>query len=74
MLTVEFYVLVDESGDFGIGRDEDVAKDNYADDIGGGAGPMRMVKVTLNVPEPKTVEMSGDVPEEDYTGGKLVAK
>ncbi len=61
---VEVWVVVDGPGDYGVGKDEEAATENYREDIGDSAGPMRVVKMTLKVPLPKIMEVTGTVPED----------
>lgn len=70
MLEIELYVYVDSAGDFGVGKDEDAACQQYDDDIAATL-PSRLVKVVLRVPEPKTITMSGTLPEESAEGAEL---
>lgn len=67
---VEIWVTVDESGDYGIGKEADTANEHYQDAIGGPL-PRRMVKVLLQVELPKEVELTGEAPLVG-TGAKLV--
>ncbi len=62
--TIELWVLVDAGGDFGFGRSGEEAAEHYEENIGGFPGASRLVKVTLNVPLPVVVELTGDVPAE----------
>jgi hypothetical protein len=69
---IEVWVVIDETGDYGVGRDAECAGQSYADDIGGGDElAKRQVKVTLRVPKPKPVELVGTVPAESDAGGVL---
>lgn len=47
---VEVFILVSDDRDYGVGRDEDAAKESYENDIGTTARPMRMVRVLVDVP------------------------
>lgn len=67
---VEVWVVVASTGDYEVGRDADAAEERYADDIGGNEC-RRMVKVTLTVPLPVAVELTGVVPEESSEGAEL---
>jgi hypothetical protein len=61
---VNFCILIDENGDYAIGGDENDAAERYADDIGGDdALAKRHIKLTLSIPLPKPVEVSGEISE-----------
>jgi len=61
----ELFVLVDAAGDYAVGKDEASAREAYENDIGAlsDADGFRLVKVTVNVPLPEVVELTGDAPE-----------
>lgn len=58
--TIEVWVAIDEDGDYvtAIGRDE--ALDAYRDDFSETA-PVRLIKITLDVPLPTPLEVTGVV-------------
>lgn len=58
MHEIEVWVLVDASGDYGVGRVEEDAYTSYNDDIDGELAGSRMVKLTLKIelPDPLTIE------------------
>ena len=60
---VEVWVVVDENGDYAVGADDDGAYDAYDETVGGTRLARRAVKVTLTVPLPETVELTGTAPE-----------
>lgn len=62
--TVEFWVLVDSTGDYAVGKDADLAKEGYENDIQpvADAEGFRLVKVALTMPLPQVIEMTGTVP------------
>ena len=67
--TVEIWVAVDESGEFGVGRDAESAEQNYQDDIGNGAETgRRFVKLTVKVPLPTVIEIAGEVAVSEESG------
>jgi hypothetical protein len=68
---VEVWVMVDDVGDYGVGRDDASAKEAYENDVQtiSDAGGFRLVKVRLAVPPPAAVELAGAVPAE---GGALL--
>lgn len=59
---IEVWVLVDANGDYGVGRDEDGAKDNYDSEIDNSLIGSRMVKMTLKVEMPDAVELEAAIP------------
>lgn len=61
LLDIEVWVMVDEDGDCGVGRDEEEARERYAEDVGGD-GPRRLVCVQLQVPRPAAAVVRGSVP------------
>lgn len=70
--TVEVWVLVDEDGNYVASHDVDRLCEEYDDVIGGDrdSTSFRRIKVTLTVPLPKPVELTGVVPAEPV-GGEL---
>lgn len=62
---IEVWILIDENGDYATGVDAEEAACEYESDIGcGDDTAKRLIKVTLNVPLPVVVELTGDVPSE----------
>lgn len=72
MHELEVWVVVDESGDYVVAKDQGEAAELFENEVGG-SEPRRQVKVTLRVPAPKVVELVGEVPAESNSGS-LVAK
>lgn len=64
MAEIEVWIVVDENGDYTVGADLDSAAERYGEDVGGDNGSLgiRHVKVTLKVPLPKPIELTGEVP------------
>ena len=62
--TVEVWILVDSNGDYAIAKDSSDLADAYEQDIQAcsDAEGLRRVKVTLTVPLPEPVELTGTVP------------
>lgn len=58
---VEVWLVVDAPGDYGVGRTEEQALENYEDNIGGNS-PRRVVKLTLTVPLPRVQEVRAALP------------
>lgn len=74
ILEIEVWIVVDESGDYAIGKDEDEACERYTDDIGGGDNySKRRIKVSIQVPKPKVLELTGTVPAEAEAAELTVA-
>jgi hypothetical protein len=72
--TVEVWVCVDEDGSYVAHTDKDALEERYEEEVGRTSGAAtRVVKVTLNVPTPKPVELAATVSAEPETG-ELVAK
>jgi hypothetical protein len=62
---IEVWVVVDENGDYAAGNDEDGCRAAYGEIIeedGLNIKAHRCIKVTLTVPLPVTVELTGTVP------------
>ena len=62
MAEIKVFVLVDEGGDYACGADEDAARERYAEDISDSAACVRMIEITLQVPEPKPIQLAAIVP------------
>lgn len=64
MTQVELWVCIDAVGDYGIGKDEDAAKEQYEQDIGdlSDASGFRCYQLNLSVPLPVPVVLSATVP------------
>lgn len=67
------WACVDADGDYGVGKDEDAATTAYDDKIGGRADRgIRYVKITVKVPLPVAIELSGECPAEPAAGSLSV--
>ena len=65
MPNVHVWVAIDEQGDYAVsGASAEEAMERYGEDIGTPTGPMRVVEVSLGVPLPVPVKVSGTVPAE----------
>ena len=63
---VEVWVLVDADGNYVASASEDALADLYDADVGADASTgRRVVKVTLTVPLPQTVELTGEVTDDE---------
>ncbi len=74
-MQLEVWVVVDEQGDYAVGRDGPDCTERYEETIQpcADACGLRYVKVLLEVPLPALVEMSGTVPV-DAPAGLLSVK
>lgn len=64
--TIEIWVLIDEQGDYAVGNDAETASQRFTDDVGDDlALGRRMVKLTVKVPLPTTIELTGEVEIEE---------
>ncbi len=63
MCEVEVWIVIDENGDYAVAATQEAAVERFADEVGGELAT-RQVKVTLKVPLPKPLEMTGEVPAE----------
>ncbi len=70
MVAVEVWVMIDEDGDYAIAKDNDELAAAYDGDIGGDRDTLctRRVKITVNVPKPRPVELVATVAEEPAAG------
>lgn len=66
MKTIEIIVIVDEAGDFGVGRDSDEARTSYTEAVGdiAEAEGMRTFILNLTVPVPEVVLATGSIPDD----------
>lgn len=70
---VEVLVLVDENGDYGVGDDPELARDNYEERIGVLPALTRLIRVRLLIPEVKATELTGEVPAQGGITGTLTS-
>lgn len=70
MINAEVFILVDANGDYAIGLDEPSARDTYEETIQAltDCDGFRLVKVTVAVPLPAVVELTGAVPAVEPAG------
>ena len=62
---IEVWVMVDENGDYGVGRDTDSMASDYVDNIGNDdTCSKRHIKLTIKVPKPKPLEVTFTLPDE----------
>jgi len=63
----ECWICVDAEGQYAVGSDEASAREKYTEDVGdlSEVDGFRLVKVSLTVPLPKPIELSGVVAAEE---------
>lgn len=65
MPMVEFYVLLDENGDYVVGKDEDAVRAAWVNEIGDDVLMcMRCLHLRLDVPTPEPLILTATVPAE----------
>lgn len=57
-------VVVDSSGDYGVGRDSEDAFNNYSEQIGDVTSGMRELRATLSVELPRVTDLKATVPHQ----------
>lgn len=62
-MKIEFYVCVDDDGDYAVGDDEGGALEQYDDNIGNN-NAKRLIKIELDVPFAAVPTLVGVVPAE----------
>jgi hypothetical protein len=74
-MTVEVWVLVDGDGDYVIAKDRESLAEKYEEEFTtlNSEVTTRFIKLTVQVPTPKPVELSAVVAEELATGGLKAA-
>lgn len=64
MHEIEFYLAIDNNGEFVISTDDaETANEELRSGVNSEA--VKVVKITLNVPLPKVVEVAGTLPDTD---------
>lgn len=71
MQGIEVWILMDESGDIGVGTSADDAKERYINDIGDVPAVTRTVCLKLQVPLPVPCVLEGTVPAGEATESVL---
>lgn len=59
---IEVFVMVDENGDYVTTTDESELTEKWEEVIGNQCIGSRVLKITLKVEKPRTVELTADVP------------
>jgi hypothetical protein len=73
MTEIRVLVLIDEEGEWVIGKDDDELHERYTEAVGEDtAAARRVVAITLKVPLPTVVELNGEVPAEPTINGLTV--
>lgn len=70
MQEIEIWVMVNEEGEYEAGACDDDAVQRFEENCTSGIN-RRLIKITLNVPLPETIELEGEVPD---TEGKPTLK
>jgi hypothetical protein len=60
---VNIVLLVDEDGDYAVGQDEDDARERYDDEVGGDRA-RHFIHLSIRVPLPRPIHVSGDLPRQ----------
>ncbi len=62
MCEIEVWVVIDEDGDYAVGKDRESAAESFESDIGfNNENGTRRVKLTVSVPLPEAIELTGTV-------------
>jgi hypothetical protein len=69
-VSVEVFVVVDADGESVVADSEEGAIETYRDNVGNNV-PTRVIKISLAVPVPQAVTLTGVVPVEPTTGAEL---
>ncbi len=72
MITVEVFVKVDAEGNYEVATEAERCAEAWAENYTDDGTPSRMIRVVLNVPAPRMVEVEATVPEESNTGTAVV--
>lgn len=75
MVEISVWVCLDSSGDYAVGKEESGAIEAYESEVQGlaEAGGYRLVEITVKVPLPTRIELTGDVPP-DASNATLAVK
>lgn len=58
---VEIFLIIDENGNYAAGIDQDTAEEAAVDD--GFSAVRHVIRLTLQVPMPKVIDLAADLPE-----------
>ena len=70
---IEVYVVVDGDGDYEVGITDDEASERYGETVSSSL-PRHMIKMTITVPLPRTIEVTAAIPAKDDGSYELVIK
>ena len=66
MQEIEVWVMVNADGEYDCGTDEEKATENFEANCSTDGG-RQLIKITLTVPLPETIEVEGTVPDTEGT-------
>lgn len=72
-VTVEVWVMVGEDGQYTAHTDPDALRERFEDECAGAGLATRVMKLTVQVPAPKPVELEATIEPETETGELKVA-
>jgi hypothetical protein len=74
MFELDVWLAIDADGDYGVGKDQEEACQNYVNDVNDTTVPLRMVQVRLKAAGPRPVIVRGSVPDEQLQECELIAE
>ena len=69
-MEVKIVLMVDEDGDYVVGQDEDEARELYDKEIGSDRA-RHFIHLSIRVPLPRAIQVSGTLPKQDDGGYSL---
>lgn len=64
MAQITISVVIDEDGDYEVGKDRDEAMERYAENIGGDL-PRSIIEMAVDAPTPRTIEVAATLPAKE---------
>lgn len=61
MVEIEIYIVVDEDGDYELGKEQDEATERYDENISS-LQAKHVIKMTVQVPAPRIIEVAAALP------------
>jgi hypothetical protein len=58
MTSIEVWIVMNEDGDYEVGKDEDDAVERFEDDVGGSFRRVVKINVTMGPPEPQVANVT----------------
>jgi hypothetical protein len=58
MTTIEVWIVMNEDGEYEVGKDEDDAVERFEDDVGGSFRRVVKINVTMGPPEPQVANVT----------------